>query len=132
MFVSLWRPVAGCGTGVVGPKERLLQSQLLQPRLGDLYAVGLEVGIDLMDCRQVLVGFLAWRGVLSRSTLREVGGYTTVNIANIMYSASATVTMLINVLTFFASRTQPSWGYHADCLSLGFSSVENSRLSFSA
>ena len=29
-----------------------------------------------MDCRQVLVGFLAWRGVLSRSTLREVGGFT--------------------------------------------------------
>ena len=33
---GLWRPVAGCGTGVVGPKERLLQSQLLQPKLGDL------------------------------------------------------------------------------------------------
>ena len=27
MFVSLWRPVASCGTGVVSPKERLLQSQ---------------------------------------------------------------------------------------------------------
>ena len=27
MFVSLWHPVAPCGTGVVGPKERLLQSQ---------------------------------------------------------------------------------------------------------
>ena len=24
---GLWRPVASCGTGVVGPKERLLQSQ---------------------------------------------------------------------------------------------------------
>ena len=27
VFVGLWRPVAACGTGVVGPKERLLQSQ---------------------------------------------------------------------------------------------------------
>ena len=24
---GLWRPVAGCGAGVVAPKERLLQSQ---------------------------------------------------------------------------------------------------------
>ena len=47
----LWRPVAPCGTGVVGPKEILLQSQLLQPKLGDLYAVGLEAGIDWSDCR---------------------------------------------------------------------------------
>ena len=27
MFVGLWRPVAFYGTGVVGPEERLLQSQ---------------------------------------------------------------------------------------------------------
>ena len=64
VFVSLWRSVAPCGTGVVAPKERLLQSQLLQPKLGDLYAVGLEepklgdlyavgleAGIDWSDCR---------------------------------------------------------------------------------
>ena len=40
-FRKIWsqgvcQPVAGCGTGVVGPKERLLQSQLLHPKLGDL------------------------------------------------------------------------------------------------
>ena len=82
-FREIWghdvcQPVGPFRTGVVGPKERLLQSQLLQSQNAVSEAwrpVGLEAGIDWSDCRQVLEGFLAWRGVLSRSTLGEVGGF---------------------------------------------------------
>ena len=45
----------------------------------------MEAGIDLSDCRQVLMGFLASRGVLSRSTLREVGGYVCIMHVCVFY-----------------------------------------------